>query len=382
MNTKRKKVANLLWIVGVLVIFQTAAGPVVSARPTALAAAPTVRQIASSPALPGVLLASFVGTNEVRYSRSRGINWELVGNTAWSADGIDPVRVAVTPRSSTEPLTRFLVAPTKVVQGGFITPDTVYRSGDWGRTWVNMKVVEPFAPLLNDPMQALQLVSTISDPQVIYFVSSWYEWDVFVISVHVAQAYASLDAGVSWSNMNTSELGYPTWVIPSPRTPRKVYVSFFDNTGLWYTSEDAGQTWSGQIESPGGVFAIDPSSENILYAPDRYSVNGGQNWQLYQTNPCKSIMEWAVMADPKVSGILYLRCDNTWWRSQNQGTLWTELSLPGVQYLDADWGTPGRILAARGDGLWGSDDHGSTWFLLTPDFGSLPEHQFLPSVIH
>lgn len=382
MNTKRKKVANLLWIVGVLVIFQTAAGPVVSARPTALAAAPTVRQIASSPALPGVLLASFVGTNEVRYSRSRGINWEPVGNTAWSADGIDPVRVAVTPRSSTEPLTRFLVAPTIVLPTyTWDGPDTIYRSGDWGRTWLSMNQIDASDYLVSETIDALQLISSISDPQVIYFVSFWTEADMFIGSVDVAQAYASLDAGVTWANMDTPLLGYPTWVIPSPRTPRKVYVSFYNIDTWWKISEDAGQTWSGEMESPDGKFVFDPSSEDILYTPNSYSLNAGQNWQSYPINPCKT-WDGAILTDPKVSGTLFLTCDDKVWRSQDTGAHWTDLFLPGVQTLDADWGTPGRILAARGDGLWGSDDHGSTWFLLTPDFGSLPEHQFLPAVIH
>lgn len=74
------------------------------------------------------------------------------------------------------------------------------------------------------------------------------------------------------------------------------------------------------------------------------------------------------MAHPTVSNVLFVRCDNGLFRSQDGGDNWQQLSTTTGQLIAPEYGTSGRILWARDDGLWASSDQGQTWQQLVPDW--------------
>src|SRR5690606_28089187 len=121
------------------------------------------------------------------------------------------------------------------------------------------------------------------------------------------------------------------------------------------------------------------------------SENGGEQWVNWAQQPCNlghpdtghNVLQ--LVAHPTQTQVLFLRCDQGLYRSDNGGDSWTELASTPGHLLAPDYGTPGRILWGKDDGLWASTDNGATWQHLMPNYAlsTAADAQtplFLPSV--
>jgi hypothetical protein len=68
------------------------------------------------------------------------------------------------------------------------------------------------------------------------------------------------------------------------------------------------------------------------------------------------------------------------YRSVNGGDSWEKLDDEKGQSLVVDYGTPGRILWARDDGLWATADNGDSWQNLLPEYRIFSTLLYLPGV--
>lgn len=117
------------------------------------------------------------------------------------------------------------------------------------------------------------------------------------------------------------------------------------------------------------------------------SQDGGDNWVTWSEQPCGlgttefDDSHLQLMAHPTQTQVLFLRCAQGLYRSDNGGDSWTQLSPAPGQLLAPGHGVPGRILLSRETGLWASTDNGESWQLLMtyPQPPGLP--LFLPSVL-
>lgn len=323
-----------------------------------------VAQIASSSALPDVLLISFKQSPTPLYSLNGGVNWQPVTTKPWLAS-FDPnnpnnhLHVAVVPRPGMPP--RLIVA----------YDGTIYRTGDYGLTWAQATM--PLWWGCDTLTESNDLVVSPADPIRLYLdqTCDHNPWGAFADRI-----FASEDAGVSWPR----DLYIHYKPVPSPILAQRVYARWYDLGWYWEQSDDGGRTWSSDISKAGfQELALDAQNQNWLYVywDSPYlgsrSIDDGANWSNWNEQPCTEYLQ--LVAHPTISNMLMLRCDLGLFGSQNGGNNWDHLSPWKGEILAADYGNPGRILWARVDGLWGSTDAGANFSNLTPDYLN---HNFLP----
>jgi hypothetical protein len=355
----------------------------------------TLTQLATSAALPNVLVAARRDANSLTlppiYSLDGGRHWDTF--VTMPPERLAKITVAVVPRSDhPEQPIRFLMTGDT---GEFDFSGTIYRTGDFGRIWAAMPfpLLPPcdrhtgFGPLYSSPPDANRLYVEYS----CVWVGGWWPRDY-------EADYTSSDAGVSWQKIKEGE-GTAWQVIPSPSLAKRVYTfDLVSSHYTWLQSDTAGLTW---IEIPVPLKGLDVLEENphdpdrlygISVDPAGYFVgkrgsNNGQDWEQWQAQPCLAPGQWSeplvlqLLPSTITSGTLVLRCyQEGLYRSRNNGDSWEQLATISGQLLVRDYGNPGRILWARVDGLWASDDDGTTWILLTQDYPP-PFRTFLPIVI-
>jgi len=145
-----------------------------------------------------------------------------------------------------------------------------------------------------------------------------------------------------------------------------------------YRSSDGGTSWvthrftpviTGLIED----LAVDPANTNMLYAAHprscfisciadsggiSRSTDGGAHW----TVSFKGFGIEQVLVDPFGSGTVYA-IGQVARRSQNGGATWTSIALPSdtIFRIALDPVVPDVVYASTYYGFWRSDDRGSTW---------------------
>jgi hypothetical protein len=320
-----------------------------------------VTQLATSPALPNVIMATLDNSITPTYSLNGGTCWESLRTTPFN----ESPQIAIAPRSDGTP--RFMAA---VQEAG------VYRTGDYGLTWAQQAFPRlPTCPASSPAAVYFpQLIASPANPKRLYLrilnscpdILPWFENGIYISS----------DSGINWV------LGATTWVnesvyevIPSPVLPERLYAKFSQGWGtFWQRSDDGGHTWTGTL-IPVDKLVLDSQDSKRLYginsSDGRRFVEGDENWTLWAEQPCSAYQQ--LLAHPTISNTLLLRCEQGLYRSFNGGDHWQQLSTSAGQFLAADYSRPGRIFWARDSGLWASADAGATWFPLVPSW-----YQLLP----
>jgi len=329
-----------------------------------------VAQIASSSALPNVLLVSFKQSPTPLYSLNGGFNWQPVITTPWLASfdpniPDNPLHVAVVPRSGSIP-TRLIVAYN----------GTIYRTGDFGQTWAQVTLPIWWGCDIGIG-QSFDLLTTPADPDRLYLDQACDDGTTFGIWKRIL--FTSADAGLVWQDFTS--LHYKP--IPSPILAEQVTARWYDLGWFWEVYD--GVTWSSLSDTwvPPTELALDGQDPNRLYGIDFYeeppigyqSSDAGETWTAWNEQPCSDYNQ--LIAHPTISNTLLLRCDQGLFGSQNGGDNWTQRSTWEGVLLAPDYGNPGWVLWARIDGLWSSMDSGVNWNNLTPDYLN---HNFLPFV--
>lgn len=331
----------------------------------------TFTQIATSSALPRVLFASTSNSLTPIYSLDGGYNWQTISTASWGV--VDNVNVAIAPKIDQG--VRLLVG-TKRGNRDYRDAPGLFRSGDYGATWAKVDM-----PMLSSPYgqgHQWQVVASPKSPRRLYLSRVYpYEVDRFYGTGPSSKLYTSTDAGLTWTDI-TPPMGYG-WlavfdtVLPSNVLEDQVYVGYspYGAHDFW-RSDDGGHTWSGIDNLPMGTYPLlqlDGYDSNKLYAFNSRggftSINGGTTWISWAHQPCSEVNFQQLWASPSVGNFLLTLCSDGVYRSYDGGDNWEHLSSRSGQLFAADYGSPGRILWAREDGLWASENRGSSWEQLT-----------------
>jgi hypothetical protein len=335
---------------------------------TVSAARSTVIQLATSRALPNVLVANLTSSdNPLRYSLDNGRTWQHI---ATPSD--QPINnIAVAPRSDGS--VRILVTT------GSGYDFKVYRTGDFGATWAD----QPF-PSTNQNEFA---VSPADSRQLYVTVEGWYGtpgcFPFPACDTYVAFLYTSSDAGVTWIPILSREYTNFGQITASPIVSTTAYIHTYDEK--WIESPN-----DTDLQFPIDTLALDPVDPARMYGValgstasptatisiGKTSVDGGKNWLPWPKTPSGCVQ---LMAHPRKSGLLYLRCSQGLYRSIDSGQHWRQLSPIQGDLLAPNYGSPGHLLWARADGLWASNDDGNRWKQLTTGWGFY--QVYLPVVV-
>ena len=201
-----------------------------------------VRNLATSPALPQVIMATLNNYSATPiYSLDGGKCWKRFETTPFSY--VSRIAIAIARRSDGTP--RFLVAVDD--------EKGLFRTGDYGRTWANQPFPHPTIPGNGDCYVGLPLlVSSPVDHNRLYLSVNFYcgqQCDMFdVCHWDVSATYASLDAGVTWGVVLTGtteeRTGTTDEIVPSPVLDKRVYLHgvYLAQYG-WQRSDDGGRSW-------------------------------------------------------------------------------------------------------------------------------------------
>lgn len=360
----------------------------------------TMLSVVSSPALPNVLFATFKSSDTwlpPRYSTDGGYTWQEVNTTpwiSWSATDLN-LEVSLAPRGDLSHPVRYLVAAS----GSEYQPPSVwgtalgvYRTGDEGQTWFRQPVPGELSVCLYSWSVAYtNFVISPADPHqlfVTYVVHGFFScppdpWppppDFYADWGGVLR---STDNGVTWDEILTwdwSTTPNIVKIIPSPILAGRLYA--YGSNGFTQ-SNDGGDTWVSR-SFPISTLVLDSINSLILYGygtgGGMTSINRGNSWVPWREQPCAGTFE-QLMASSTQSGFLFMRCAQGLYRSYDRGNAWQLLSPSSGEFIQADYGNPGRILWLKEDGLWASDNDGASWFLLSAGFDQ-PHKHFLPLII-
>ena len=379
-RSKIRTVWNLSWLCTMCVF-----GLAFSVKSQAEIPTPTYTGwVATSPGLPNAIAVS---SNPIRYSLDGGWFWR-------SSSSADKRLVGIAPRSGPN-------QPIRIMAASY---STIYRTGDFGLSWAEYTFPTPSVPHWLGPWVNPIHPSPV-DPnrlyvQVTYSESEYGSW--------MCDLYTSPDAGISWQYIGDCSDFSGSDVIPSPVLAGRVY-RFAGH--YWHQSDDAGSTWitttfgfsSDPYLAPDLYLALDAQDPLRLYSTGdnieaiwtgRRSTDGGTNWVQWGQFPCSFLnthpARVQLLAHPTLSNVLLLWCNNysavedATYRSLDGGDHWEFLfSEESITWppLVADYGRAGRLLRARRDGLWATDDAGLHWYHLTANYQSPPPAVFLPMAL-
>jgi hypothetical protein len=324
-----------------------------------------VVQVATSPALPNVLLVNRWDPprswlNPI-YSTDAGKTWHVFPLNPWLSSEVscyDGLAVIVTPRDDGAP--RFLVVCYHSQAESFL----IYRTGDYGASWSELRMsFTQFKPNT--------LVTSRANPKRIYYVAS----STIMNSPDSRQAlttlHTSANSGVQWNAVVSLDFeieGSLGAAVPSPVLPNRVYLLINSNpTGFrWVRSDEIGaqNSWVSKTIASQSL-ALDAQDPSRLYIPGFTSADEGQTWQPWGTTV---FTNGVLLAHPTRTRHIYMRATAPSaaagiYRSTDAGASWERLTSVAGELLTADYGT-GRLLWVVDGCLKASTDDGSTWTAL------------------
>ena len=233
----------------------------------------------------------------------------------------------------------------------------VWKTTDFGRTW---------APIFDDqPSGSVGAIAIApSNPNVIY-VGSGEGLQRPDLSTGDG-IYKSTDAGKTWTHLGLRDGQQIPQIVVDPRNPDRLFVAVMGHPygpnaerGL-FRSTDGGRTFQKVIykdENTGAIDVVmDPSNPDVLFAA---------LWEARQ-----GPWENGQFSGPGTS--LYKSIDGgTTWNTIGKGLPTFEQDGLGRIGLTIAPSLPSRMFAtvnaARGDGLFRSDDAGENWYRVTTD---------------
>ena len=232
----------------------------------------------------------------------------------------------------------------------------VWRSSDYGRTWV---------PIFDDqPTGSIGALAVApSDPRIIY-VGSGEGLQRPDLSVGDG-VFKSTNEGKTWRFMGLPDAQQIGAVLVDPRDANRVFVAVLghpyganEQRGV-FRSTDGGATWKKVLyrdENTGAIaLAFDPTNPNIIYT-DLWAARQGP-WENG---------EW----EGKTSGMFKSTDGGDTWRQLTKGLPTAEQGLGRIGFGIAA-SDPARIYATvdaqKEGGIYRSDDAGESWHRMTTD---------------
>jgi photosystem II stability/assembly factor-like uncharacterized protein len=265
---------------------------------------------------------------------------------------------------------------------------SLMKSGDGGRTWIDVPVTNPGA-----------LGGSLADPR--HLVVAAVRYEPYVLHYRVLE---SLDEGASWHGVVDPQLDAPPLVNLAIDTadPRTFYGGTF--YGGFYRSVDGGGTWQaansglpikthcnlfGCLTNQVHTILTDPKEGRHLlihFEQQVYeSVNGGESWTLRGPQLAHSNVAVQALARDSAGTLFVVGSGATAdvgrlgvvYRSTDGGLTWTRAGrLPRLSDLGANPRLTGFVANAAGlfagtttTGVLWSRDGGNVW---TPLAGGLP----------
>jgi photosystem II stability/assembly factor-like uncharacterized protein len=291
-----------------------------------------------------------------------------------------------------------------------VLTETVFKTGDGGRTWAEASRGLPYRP------DIYALVVDPTDPRILY------------AGIQSSGVFKSADAGETWvpANEGIADLTIYSLAV-DPTMPQTVYAGA--ETGI-YKSKDGGQSWvhhglglgsAGYIEA----LVVDPSNPDVVYAggysggccsPERQgrpspatyprirqrpkgtsedddgvfkSTDGGQTWVRSSNgiNHDQATSVSALAIDPSSPGTLYAAVSCTYYeecgdtdvyRTSDGGSSWTSaLYVYGWSWFSSIVIDPFNtqvVYAGHADGgVYRSTDAGASWEAINDGFPEIEE---------
>ncbi len=267
----------------------------------ALGAAGFVRSIASAPTTPSVLYA---GTNAgVIKSADGGTTWTLPANSGLTAP---PLWVAVDAGSAST------VYAATVNQGVFASTN---GGASWSVSTTGLLVQNQIPP---GPPQLMGIAANPGQAGT-----------VFAIAQSPDFVYRSTDFGRTWMQLTLPVAGgSPEAVAFSATDANTLFLG--QRTGAFLKSTDGGNTWTSvaneQVSNPQGLTILPGNAPIILAAGEnnlRRSSDGGVTW-----TTVLALRSGSVAADPRNAGVAYAVDASGLYRSADLGQTWTKAALP------------------------------------------------------
>lgn len=246
-------------------------------------------------------LRFYFGTldGQIYTSTDGGQNWRLLHN--FNRPKLFMDHIIVDPRDS-----RVLYVATHRHKepGGF------FKSTDGGRTW------RESAELKEEALHSLTQSS--KDPNLL------------VVGTNRG-VYRSLNAGESWSKLDTSATPGLINVESLVVDPRNTDVIYAGTWYLPYKTTDGGRTWfsiKNGIIDDSDIFAIDidPRDADHVIASACSGIyethNAGSSWKKVQGIPSQSRRTRAILQHPSISDLVFAGTTEGFWRSTNGGESW------------------------------------------------------------
>jgi photosystem II stability/assembly factor-like uncharacterized protein len=233
----------------------------------------------------------------------------------------------------------------------------LFESADAGATWKAIPSLAGFS--------VRALAASLSDPS--RFIAGTTQG-----------VYRSTDSGVTWvriSDPSNLEMLGITAVAVDPKNADVIYAG---TAHLPWKTTDGGKTWesihSGMIDDS-DVFSIyiDPRSPERVFASAcsgiYQSPNGGTMWRKMMGIPNTHRRTHVIRQDPEQPGTIYAGTTLGLFKSIDHGASWKQVNDQQVNSLTFDPARPSDMyLALEDDGLWKSDDRGTTLSPLNSGF--------------
>lgn len=364
---------------------------------------PTVQSIATSPGVPNAIYLVMSHDPTPLFTLDGGLSWTLVPSATWVLDPsyfypdhipYHQLAVSLSPRGGANDGLRLMTA-VGMSSGYDVLQRGIYRSGDYGHSWAEAVIDPPISESLCYQMNRPTFYISPVDPETNYLLTT-------CLFFNHAELLVSGDAGVSWRNVTTVDnrsldMNEYAKLVPSPLIQDRIYLFPGVEPTKWLQSNDNGQNW--EVKNfPVETLALDSVNANRLYGwtpvqGDAYqrtgkrSTNGGDTWEDWPHNPCPSsywYMSPQLLPHPTIEQMIFMICNNDLnnglYRSDDGGNGWAKLSDEAGELLAVDYGTPGRILWAREDGLYASRDNGATWQAIMPNYRLFTSPVYLPTI--
>ena len=224
----------------------------------------------------------------------------------------------------------------------------LHRSTDGGESW---RILTSW-----ETMEVLSVVPHPVDPAIIYIATPW-------------GVYKTVDDGDNWvETMKGMRRWYVEDLVMDMRDAETLYAGSEDDL---YRTTDGGELWEPMGVGGSPVLALmqHPVLQDLFFAGVeeggiRFSTDAGATWQGAKGLEGMSVYAIAASADGK--DLYAAGWETGLCRSQDNGRSWTMIwdhpDVEGIFCILVDPSDPARIFVGTdGDGVFESDDRGTSW---------------------
>jgi photosystem II stability/assembly factor-like uncharacterized protein len=247
-------------------------------------------------------------------------------------------------------------------------PDTLYLGTSGGQVYVSHDGAKSWSsPRLGIPFPGYVVDNLVLDRGGHLWAACWGLWGGGVVAV-------SDDGGSTWKRRDAGLEDLSVRAIAlDPHDDTFVVVAGL--TGV-YRSTDAGASWS-RISDQENVesLAIDPRTHDRIYVGTRRqgirTDDGGKNWKLINNGMVLDTDMFSITIDPDSPDSVWVSTCGWVYHSPNVGDNWTRFRdgfnnrrIHDIQIDPCDKST---LYAGSVAGLYRSDDHGKTWYVVSDE---------------